>query len=102
MPYSYAPSAAASTSASNASAPATVSVGIAATQVLAARAGRKALLIQNVHAVNDLYLGFGAAPTTGNGIKLKPGESFADEVFTGQVQGIASAAGTDVRVVEFF
>lgn len=82
--------------------PANISVSTSAVQILAANSARKALLIQNVHATNDLFLSFNAtAPTTTNGIRVKAGETYTDEGYTGVVQGIASAAGTDVRYVEF-
>lgn len=91
-----------SDSAANATPPTTVAVGVAAVVLLAARTGRRAVLIQNVSTINDLYIGLGANPTVANGIKVKPGESFKDETFTGAVHGIASGAGTDVRVVEVY
>lgn len=84
-----------------ASAPAAVTVGTTAVQLLAARTGRTALLVQNTDATGEVYLGFGADPDTDNGIRLKPGESFGDDRYTGEVNAIA-AADTVVRVVEFY
>lgn len=84
-----------------ASAPTAVVVGTTAVQLLAARAGRGSLLVQNADASNEVFLGFGADPTTDNGIRLKPGESFGDDRYTGSVRAIATA-DTTVRVVEFY
>lgn len=91
-----------STAATDASAPTALTVGTAAMQLLAVREGRRGFIVQNLHDANDLYIGLGVAPTAANGIRVKPGESFNDDFFTGAVHGIASAAGTDVRVVEVF
>jgi hypothetical protein len=91
-----------------ASAPATVTIGTAAGLVLADCPGRRSrLVVQNVHASNVLYLGFGASASsvaTSTGVRLAAGESYTDGgdgCYSGAVYGIASAAGTDVRVVEF-
>lgn len=92
----------------DASAPATVTVGTTAVQLLANNPGRRrALVIQNVHASNDLYLGLGASAntvTTSNGIRIKAGETYSDgepNCYSGPIYGIASGASTDVRVLEF-
>lgn len=91
-----------------ASDPTAVTVGTSAAQLLADTPGRRrALIIQNTHASNDLYLGFGpnaSGVTTGTGIKLVAGDTFTDQgdrCYSGAVYGIASASGTPVRVVEW-
>lgn len=93
----------------DASAPAVVTIGTSAASVLASRSGiRRAFAVQNTHATNVLYLGFGtnaADVTTSTGLRLNPGELYADQepsCYSGAVQGIASGAGTTVRVVEFY
>lgn len=90
----------------DATAPTVVTVGTSEVEIVAAIPGRRrALLIQNTHASNDLYLGFGAGTvTTSNGIKVPAGGSFADNepnCYSGQVRGIASGTGTPVRVLAF-
>lgn len=92
----------------SASDPTAVTVGAAAVQLLADLPGRRrALIIQNAHASNDLYLGFGPNAddvTTTNGVRLSAGDTYTDEgerCYSGAVYGIASASGTSVRVVEW-
>jgi len=82
-----------------ATAPATVSIGTAAAAIIAANAKRGTLVIQNMHASNDLYIGLTAAVTTANGIWIGPKGSMEVNSATG-VWGIASAASTDVRVMQ--
>ena len=98
----------------NATAPTAITVGTGLVQLLAGTPGyRRSLVIQNVHASNDLFLGFfptgtdatgAAALTTGTGIRIPAGGSFIDNspnAFSGAVYGRASASGTDVRVLAF-
>lgn len=98
----------------NATVPAAVTVGTGLVQLLAGTPGyRRSLVIQNVHASNDLYLGFfptgtdtaGAAALTGaTGIRIPAGGTFIDNApnaFSGAVWGRASGSGTDVRVLAF-
>ena len=90
----------------DATAPTAVTVSTTEMEILAASPGRRrALMIQNAHASNDLYLGFGAGEVTAsNGIKVPAGGAFTDngpDCYSGQVRGIASGAGTSVRVVAF-
>jgi hypothetical protein len=44
-----------------------------ASQVVFAAGARNFLLIQNLHAINALYIGIGFTPTAGGGIWLKGG-----------------------------
>ncbi len=48
----------------------------ASAQLLAARAGRQYLLIQNRDAAASVYLGFGKAATVADGLRVVPGGSF--------------------------
>lgn len=91
-----------------ASDPATITVGATAAEVLADHPGKRvAFVVQNVHATNRLYLGFGPNAddvTTSTGILLEPGASYSDDgerCYSGAVWAVASGAGTDVRRVEF-
>lgn len=94
---------------SDATAPAVVTIGTSAGVVLTSRTGiRRAFAVQNTHASNVLYLGFGtnsADVTTSTGLRLNPGEMYSDNepsCYSGAVHGIASGAGTTARVVEFY
>jgi len=75
--------------------------------LVAARSFRDAVIIQNVHASNDLYVGpnasvvAGSAGTANSGIKVAAGESIQIPT-RGDVYGIASAASTDVRYWEIY
>lgn len=82
-----------------ATAPATVSVGVTATVIAAANAKRGTLVAQNFSATADLYIGLTAAVTTANGLWVGPKGSIEISSATG-VWGIASAAATDVRVMQ--
>ncbi|GKS96775.1 hypothetical protein [Acidovorax sp. SUPP2825] len=48
----------------------------ASTQLLAAKAGRKYLLVQNRDAAAAVYLAFGVAATVAAGVRIVPGGSF--------------------------
>jgi hypothetical protein len=92
----------------DASPPTAITVGTSAQLLLAATPGnRRALIIANAHASNTLYLGFGSDAddvTTANGIPVPAGGSYTDEqpnCFSGAIWGIASGAGTSVRLVTF-
>lgn len=78
----------------------TVSVGASATLIRAARTSRDAVIIQNVHASQVLYLG-DSAVTTSTGLKVAAGESIQLPT-CGDVYGIASGAATDVRYFEAY
>jgi len=84
-------------------APATITVNNSASAtLLAVNTSRRAFIVQNASGAADIFLGFHAtAPTTANGIKIKAGEAYTDEGYTGIVKAIASVDGADVRVVEF-
>jgi hypothetical protein len=51
------------------------SVGAAAVQLLSGSVHRTRVIVQNVHATQDLYLGWDASVTAANGLKLAAGES---------------------------
>jgi hypothetical protein len=65
------------------------------------RRTRGAVLIQNLHASNDLYVGPDASVTSANGILIPAGVDKAIPT-SGPVYAIASAADTDVRFWEIY
>lgn len=77
----------------------------ASAQLLAAKAGRRYLLIQNKDAAGAVYISFGAgAATTASGLKIAPGGSFAaDANFCpdNEIQAIGDIANNaNVVVIE--
>lgn len=77
----------------------TVSVGTSATLIRAAASARDAIIVQNAHASNLLYIGTDSSVTTSNGLRVGAGESISVPT-RGNVYGIASGASTDVRYLE--
>lgn len=76
-------------------------IGGTAAIIVSGRATRDSVIVQNLHASNDLYVGPDSDVLTTTGIKIAAGESY--QVPTrGDVYGIASAAGTDVRYWEVY
>jgi hypothetical protein len=69
-------------------------------EVISPAGYRGSVLIRNNHASNVLYLGFDSSVTDANGFPLAAGESVEIYDFIGEIWGYASAAGTDVRVLE--
>jgi hypothetical protein len=80
---------------------AAVSIGGTAALIKGARTTRKALIVQNVHASQSLYIGSDASVTTSNGLHVAAGDSILVP-FQGTVYGIASGAATDIRYFEVF
>lgn len=78
----------------------TVTVGTSATAIRVAKGTRNSIVIQNVHASNDLYIGGDDQVATTTGLKIIAGDSIKLDDFNGPVYGIASAASTDVRYFE--
>lgn len=75
----------------------------ASAQLVAANAARSYLLIQNNDATGIVYVAFGAAATTANGIKIPPGGSYElnCNILTAAVNAIGSiASNANVVVVE--
>ncbi len=91
------------------SAPSVVVVGTSAVVLLAENFQRKRCVLQNV-GTTRIYLAFGAVPT-GDAfhVALPAGGTsgdgssppWVDELWTGQIQAISSAAGGEVAVAEF-
>jgi hypothetical protein len=77
----------------------TVSVGATAVQLVDGTTLRKAVIIQNVHATQILFIGGDANVTTANGLRIGVNESVQIDR-PDPVYGIASGAATDVRVFE--
>lgn len=78
-----------------------ISVGAAAQVILAGRGMRTAVLLQNLHATQDLYVGPTSGVSTANGIKIAAGATMTLP-FRGTIYGIATGAATDVRYWEVF
>jgi len=76
-----------------------VAVGVASTEILAARAARVSFLIRNISSV-DVYVYLGAVATLVNGVLLEKGDSIFGDCYTGIITGIAGAAGAKVSVIE--
>lgn len=77
-----------------------LSVGTAAVQLAPANSARAKLSVRNNSTTNTLYLGATNAVTTANGFPLAAGEAYTFDGTTAAVWGIASAASTDVRVMQ--
>ena len=76
---------------------------LASTQVVAAKADRKFLLIQNNDAANAVYIHFGGgAAALATGIKLGSGESYQWDSVVGnqEVNAISAVAPVTLIVVE--
>jgi hypothetical protein len=79
----------------------TKSITTSASLIAAGRARRDAILVQNVHATQDLYLGPDSSVATSTGIKVAAGQSILVPT-RADVYGIASGAATDTRYWEVF
>ncbi len=79
-----------------------VTVGTSAVALpTTAMSARRALSIRNNSSTNILYIGFDSIVTTATGFPVRAGESIPfDFTASLMVWGIASAAGTDVRILE--
>lgn len=77
----------------------TATIGTTAATILASNTGRTAIVVQNNHASNDLYIGSDDSVATTTGLHLAAGESIRLH-HHGTIFGIASAASTDVRYFE--
>lgn len=78
----------------------TISVGVAATQIVDGTTKRASVVIQNVHATQTLYLGTDAAVTVATGLRVAAGGSAAFDDYLGPIFGIGSGAATDTRFFE--
>lgn len=76
-----------------------VSVGAAAASYRVGSGARSSILIQNVHATQDLYLGTDENVLTTTGFKVPPGQSVR-LTHRGPLFAIASGAATDTRFIE--
>jgi hypothetical protein len=78
----------------------TVSVAATATLIRPAKALRKSIVVQNVHASQTLYLGDDSSVATTTGLRLNAGDSVRLSDCNAAVWGIASGAATDTRYFE--
>lgn len=76
-----------------------VSVSDSATEVVAANADRKLVIIQNLGAAT-VYLGEDSSVTTTSGIELVTGAVLTDEHSADAWYGITESGSADLRVVE--
>lgn len=77
-----------------------VTVTDSATLIIAARTGRKALIILN-NSAGDVYIG-GTGVTTTNGFKLTTGQSFSDYATGAAWYGIVASSTANMRVIEVY
>lgn len=82
--------------ANNSAANTIVSVGTSSVQLVALDGDRKIALIRNNHTTNTLYVGESPATTAGS-FPVGPCEVYEHTAITA-LHGIASGAGTDVRI----
>lgn len=80
---------------------AAVAVGTTAVQLVGGRSGRDTLIVQNIHATQILYVG-PSGVSTADGLKVAAGQTLPLDNLNGPLYGIASGAGTDVRILEVF
>jgi hypothetical protein len=79
-------------------------VGTTAAVLVSATDKRLQVTIQNLHDVNLLFINLGGTPVVGQDLMLPPGGMFSlppGVAYEGAISGIASAADTDVVVVEY-
>lgn len=62
--------------------------------IVAANTSRKSVVVQNMDATDNLYVGKSNATTISNGIILKPGQSLTIDRYTGALYGICEAGKT--------
>jgi hypothetical protein len=77
-------------------------VGVAATEILAATANaydkRVLLIVQNQHATNSVQVIFDSVGSSG--IMLLPNQSISIENYNGPVRAVASGATTPVHIAQ--
>jgi hypothetical protein len=77
-------------------------VGVSATEILAATANahdkRVMLIIQNQHAANSVQVVF--ASTGSSGVMLLPNQSISIENYNGPVRAVASGPDTAVHIAQ--
>lgn len=78
----------------------TFAVGVAAQMVLPQNPNRRQVIFLNMGAV-DIYIGFNAALTQFNGMLLSVGSAWDDNLYTGPYWMVSTAAGQNVRYMEF-
>lgn len=76
-------------------------LALASFLVLAANPNRKAVMIQN-ESGNDVYITFSDSNATVNDFLLKSGVIFIDDVYLGEINGIALVASGNLTVVEYY
>lgn len=77
----------------------TVTVGTSAVRIRPGLTRRKSVLILNTHATNTIAIG-GPTVTTGNSVRIGPGQSLEFDEYNGEVFAVSTGAGTDVRFME--
>lgn len=71
-------------------------------QIVAGRAVRKSLIVQNLSTTVDVFVGEPGASgvTTANGIKIGPGQSLEFTDYSGPLSGVVASGSADVRYME--
>lgn len=72
--------------------------------LVAGRTLRRSVIVQNLSATVDVYVGAGGASgvTTTNGLKVAAGASLDFGDFSGPLYGVVAASSADVRVMEVY
>lgn len=69
-----------------------VAVSITSVTLVAANADRREVIIRN-DTNNDLYIAHGGTATTSSAVKLKKGDTYIEDKYTGIISGIWDSAG---------
>lgn len=77
-----------------------VTVESAATLIKAANTSRRAIVIQNLDAAKDLFLGLNANITVANGVKIPPGGQAFEDRYSGAIYCIVASGSVAVRYLE--
>jgi len=78
-----------------------VAVSITSVTIIAANTARREVIIRN-DTNNNLYLAHGGTATTSNAVKLKKGDVYIEDKYTGIISGIwdSVAGGGNAQVTE--
>ena len=78
-----------------------VAVSITSVTIIAANTARREVIIRN-DTNNNMYLAHGATATTSSAIKLKKGDTYIEDKYTGIISGIweSVAGGGNAQITE--
>ena len=77
-----------------------VTIGTTSATLVSSYGARTGVYITNTHASNTLTLSLGGTAVANEGIRLTAGQAVYIDDYTGQINAIASGAGTTVGVAE--